>query len=114
MVLEVDQYSAVLGAGSKPAPGLNVAGEVAGGVHGNNRLDGNSLLDCVVFGRVAGVTCAKFVLGDKVKATSLAALAGGANVEEPKVTRPSLLAVVWLVCQQLTSKTQQNCSRLTL
>ena len=35
-------------------PGLYAAGEVAGGVHGNNRLGGNSLLDCVVFGRVAG------------------------------------------------------------
>ena len=33
---------------------LYAAGEVAGGVHGNNRLGGNSLLDCVVFGRVAG------------------------------------------------------------
>merc|ERR1711988_1471453 len=31
-------------------PGLYVAGEAAGGVHGNNRLGGNSLLDCVVFG----------------------------------------------------------------
>merc|ERR1711907_416190 len=37
----------------KPLPGLYVAGEAAGGVHGNNRLGGNSLLDCVVFGRVA-------------------------------------------------------------
>merc|ERR1719310_2741585 len=35
-------------------PGLYAAGEIAGGVHGNNRLGGNSLLDCVVFGRVAG------------------------------------------------------------
>merc|ERR1711912_66824 len=38
----------------KALPGLYVAGEAAGGVHGNNRLGGNSLLDCVVFGRVAG------------------------------------------------------------
>ena len=43
---------------------------------GNNRFGGMSLLDCVVFGRVAGVACAKCVLGDRVKATSLAALAG--------------------------------------
>merc|ERR1719188_2084868 len=42
----------------KPLPGLYVAGEAAGGVHGNNRLGGNSLLDCVVFGRVAGRNCA--------------------------------------------------------
>eukprot|EP00929_Paragymnodinium_shiwhaense_P119671 TRINITY_DN91559_c0_g1_i1.p1 TRINITY_DN91559_c0_g1~~TRINITY_DN91559_c0_g1_i1.p1 ORF type:complete len:1223 (+),score=327.32 TRINITY_DN91559_c0_g1_i1:58-3726(+) len=34
--------------------GLYAAGEVTGGVHGENRLGGNSLLDCVVFGRIAG------------------------------------------------------------
>ncbi|CAJ0572377.1 unnamed protein product, partial [Mesorhabditis spiculigera] len=34
--------------------GLLAAGEVTGGVHGSNRLAGNSLLECVVFGRVAG------------------------------------------------------------
>merc|ERR1712050_485922 len=45
-------------------PGLYAAGEVAGGVHGNNRLGGNSLLDCVVFGRVTAREAAKFMLGD--------------------------------------------------
>jgi len=35
-------------------PGLFAAGEVSGGVHGRNRLMGNSLLDVVVFGRRAG------------------------------------------------------------
>ena len=39
-------------ADSKPVPAFYAAGEVAGGVHGNNRLRGNSLLDCVVLGRV--------------------------------------------------------------
>merc|ERR1712087_265843 len=52
--LEIDVNSACMGANGKPIPGLYAAGEVAGGVHGNNRLGGNSLLDCVVFGRVAG------------------------------------------------------------
>jgi len=33
---------------------LYAAGEVTGGVHGNNRLGGNSLLECVVYGRLAG------------------------------------------------------------
>ncbi|KAG5466149.1 hypothetical protein LSCM4_01291 [Leishmania orientalis] len=37
-----------------PIPGLYGAGEVTGGVHGGNRLGGNSLLECVVFGRIAG------------------------------------------------------------
>jgi len=49
--------------GGKALPGLYVAGEAAGGVHGNNRLGGNSLLDCVVFGRVAGRNCAKYMFG---------------------------------------------------
>merc|ERR1711981_913043 len=46
-------------------PGLYAAGEIAGGVHGNNRLGGNSLLDCVVFGRVAGKAACKYIMGAK-------------------------------------------------
>ncbi|RKZ04918.1 succinate dehydrogenase/fumarate reductase flavoprotein subunit, partial [Candidatus Fermentibacteria bacterium] len=42
-------------------PGLYAAGEVAGGIHGENRLMGNSLLDVIVFGRIAGTQAAKFV-----------------------------------------------------
>ncbi|KAF8302356.1 putative NADH-dependent fumarate reductase [Trypanosoma cruzi] len=38
----------------RPIFGLFGAGEVTGGVHGGNRLGGNSLLECVVFGRIAG------------------------------------------------------------
>merc|ERR1712003_266199 len=49
--------------GGKALPGLYVAGEAAGGVHGNNRLGGNSLLDCVVFGRVAGRSASKYMFG---------------------------------------------------
>merc|ERR1711939_1086878 len=75
--LEIDVNSAVLGSNGKAIPGLYCAGEVAGGVHGNNRLGGNSLLDCVVFGRVAGKHCAKYMLGDDVKPTSLIELSGG-------------------------------------
>ena len=37
-------------------PGLYVAGEASGGVHGRNRLMGNSLLDVCVYGRRAGIT----------------------------------------------------------
>jgi succinate dehydrogenase / fumarate reductase flavoprotein subunit len=40
--------------GSTGIPNLYVAGEVLGGVHGRNRLMGNSLLDVTVFGRRAG------------------------------------------------------------
>ncbi len=41
-------------------PGLFVAGEVSGGVHGRNRLMGNSLLDILVFGRRAGENAAQW------------------------------------------------------
>merc|ERR1711862_589943 len=51
----------------KKLDGLFVAGEAAGGVHGNNRLGGNSLLDCVVFGRVAGRTASKYMSGEDGK-----------------------------------------------
>jgi len=47
--------------GSTIVPGFYVAGEVGGGVHGANRLMGNSLLDITVFGRLAGETAGKYV-----------------------------------------------------
>jgi succinate dehydrogenase / fumarate reductase flavoprotein subunit/L-aspartate oxidase len=40
-------------------PGVFAAGEIAGGVHGSNRLMGNSLLDTVVYGRRAGASAAE-------------------------------------------------------
>jgi len=69
--LEIDESSRVLDEKRKVIPGLYAAGEVAGGVHGNNRLGGNSLLDCVVFGRVAAEDCAKYMLGDALKQVDL-------------------------------------------
>jgi succinate dehydrogenase / fumarate reductase flavoprotein subunit/L-aspartate oxidase len=47
-------------------PGFFSAGEVSGGVHGENRLMGNSLLDVTVFGRIAGVY-ASFYAKEKAK-----------------------------------------------
>ncbi len=42
-------------------PGLFAAGEVAGGMHGSNRLGGNSLSDLLVFGRRAGMGASEYV-----------------------------------------------------
>jgi len=39
--------------------GLYAAGEITGGIHGTNRLMGNSLLDVLVFGRIAGDSCGR-------------------------------------------------------
>lgn len=46
--------------GASRVPGLYAAGEVSGGMHGANRLGGNSLSDLVVFGRIAGLGAANY------------------------------------------------------
>jgi succinate dehydrogenase / fumarate reductase flavoprotein subunit len=46
-------------AAARGVPGLFAAGEVAGGMHGSNRLGGNSLSDLLVFGRRAGLHAAE-------------------------------------------------------
>lgn len=45
--------------------GLYAAGEVTGGLHGDNRLGGSSLLECVVYGRTAGREAAAVLLGSE-------------------------------------------------
>ena len=51
-------------------PNLLVAGEASGGVHGTNRLMGNSLLDVVVFGREAGIEAGKMFKNIAMSETS--------------------------------------------
>lgn len=75
--LEIDAESRVLAQGQKPVPGLFAAGEVAGGVHGANRLGGSSLLGCVVFGRVSGDSASAYLL----QQTAALAGAGGRAAE---------------------------------
>ncbi|MGX2994747.1 fumarate reductase/succinate dehydrogenase flavoprotein subunit [Streptomyces sp. JNUCC 64] len=50
-------------AAARGVPGLFAAGEVAGGMHGSNRLGGNSLSDLLVFGRRAGLHAARYAAG---------------------------------------------------
>jgi FAD-dependent fumarate reductase len=57
----INEKSEVLRKDDTPIGGLWAAGEVTGGVHGRNRLGGSSLLECVVFGRIAGDQCAKYI-----------------------------------------------------
>jgi succinate dehydrogenase / fumarate reductase flavoprotein subunit len=49
--------------GAASVPGLFAAGEVSGGMHGSNRLGGNSLSDLLVFGRRAGMGAAGYLTG---------------------------------------------------
>jgi len=47
--------------GAASVPGLFAVGEVSGGMHGSNRLGGNSLSDLLVFGRRAGLGAAEYI-----------------------------------------------------
>lgn len=87
-------------------PGLFAAGETTGGVHGRNRLGGSALLECVVFGRVAGDSAAKYVKSLKSGGSSLkvtieregeepisVSVGGGAGVAPKKAIRQAQLTI---------------------
>jgi len=82
--LKIDTDARVQTAGGQAIGGLYAAGEVAGGVHGRNRLGGNSLLDCVVFGRVAGATATRDLLS-----FALDTLEKGGSLQQPSVQASS-------------------------
>jgi predicted heme/steroid binding protein len=52
--LAIDKDGSVVDENNNIIPGLHAVGEVSGGVHGDNRLGGNSLLECTVFGTIVG------------------------------------------------------------
>ena len=52
--LRINQDAQVLDIWGNLIPKLYAAGEVCGGVHGANRLGGNAITECIVFGRIAG------------------------------------------------------------
>ena len=65
-------------------PGLFAAGEVAGGMHGSNRLGGNSLSDLLVFGRRAGMGAIEYVKNNGANPVSDASIkAAAARIEAP-------------------------------
>jgi len=57
--LRINKDARVIDIWGDPIPHLYAAGEVTGGIHGSNRLGGNAIPDCVVFGRIAGTNAAK-------------------------------------------------------
>lgn len=61
--VKINRFTEVVTATGDAINGLYAAGEVTGGLHGNNRIGGNSIAETVVFGRQAGKQAAKFVLG---------------------------------------------------
>merc|ERR1712050_153676 len=65
--MKINGDAEALGVGEKILEGLYATGEAAGGIHGSNRLGGNSLLDCVVFGRVSGRSAARYLTAANIK-----------------------------------------------
>ena len=59
--VKINTNTEVLTADGQPIPGLFAAGEVTGGLHGSNRIGGNSVGDIIVFGYQAGVKAAEYV-----------------------------------------------------
>ena len=57
--LKINVDTQVLDKDDQVIPGLFAAGEVTGGIHGTNRLGGNAIADCMVFGHKAGLEAAK-------------------------------------------------------
>jgi succinate dehydrogenase / fumarate reductase, flavoprotein subunit len=74
--VEVDADS-----GAALVPGLFAAGEVSGGMHGSNRLGGNSLSDLLVFGRRAGAGAADYLDATGVRPAVSAAAVAEAQTE---------------------------------
>lgn len=59
--VKINDKTEVLDKEGQAIPGLYAAGEVTGGLHGNNRIGGNSVGDIIVFGRQAGEQSATFI-----------------------------------------------------
>ncbi|HSB51784.1 MAG TPA: flavocytochrome c [Dissulfurispiraceae bacterium] len=59
--LKINANTQVISKDGKPIPGFYAAGEVTGGVHGANRLGGNSISETITFGRIAGENAATLV-----------------------------------------------------
>ncbi|ANJ09324.1 fumarate reductase/succinate dehydrogenase flavoprotein subunit [Streptomyces parvulus] len=80
-------------AAARGVPGLYAAGEVAGGMHGSNRLGGNSLSDLLVFGRRAGRHAAEHA-------------AGGASGARPRVDDAQVDAAAAEALRPFSAETQ--------
>lgn len=83
--------------GQTGLPGLFACGEVTGGIDGANRVGGNALTNCVLFGRRAGTAAARYARGEAVPPLRLAPGAGDtvpANLDLPLPA--ALTAADWL------------------
>ncbi|KAK5992467.1 Fumarate reductase [Cladobotryum mycophilum] len=92
--IEINDKAQVLNQDKQPFEGLFACGELAGGVHGANRLGGSSLLGCVVYGRVAGDTASNYLFQKVLSGGSAASRLGQISLHlDPSA--PGKLTVEW-------------------
>ena len=68
--IKINSAAQVVNTEGSVIEGLFAAGEVTGGVHGNNRLGGNAVADFTIFGRIAGQSAADFAAAKSVQAAA--------------------------------------------
>lgn len=94
--IEINADAECLNSEGKPFDGLYVCGELAGGVHGANRLGGSSLLGCVVYGRVAGESASKYLFQQALKGSGGSAVSRLGQISlhiDP--SQPGKVSVEW-------------------
>ncbi|KAK5663764.1 hypothetical protein OQA88_4195 [Cercophora sp. LCS_1] len=92
--IEINDRAQVLNKEQKPFDGLFACGELAGGVHGANRLGGSSLLGCVVYGRVAGDSASNYLFQQTLKGGAGASRLGQIALHIDPST-PGRISVQW-------------------
>ncbi|POS85004.1 putative fumarate reductase protein, partial [Erysiphe pulchra] len=93
--VEINEKAQVLNSEGKPFDGLYACGELAGGVHGANRLGGSSLLGCVVYGRVAGDSASNYLFQEALAGRSNAISRLGQISLHIDPNRPGKISVEW-------------------
>ncbi|RKF83286.1 Fumarate reductase [Golovinomyces cichoracearum] len=93
--VEINDKSQVLNGEGKPFDGLYACGEIAGGVHGANRLGGSSLLGCVVYGRVAGESASSYLFQQALSGSSSAVSRLGQISLHIDPSQPGKFSVEW-------------------
>ncbi len=63
--VKINTKTEVINTENQPITGLYAAGEVTGGLHGQNRIGGNSVAEIIIFGRQAGIQAAAYAKEQK-------------------------------------------------
>lgn len=105
--VRISDRAEVLRKDNSPILGLYAAGEVTGGVHGKNRLGGNSLLECVVFGRRAGSNAIKYAQSSAIAHHNTIATRPS-FVDDKGVLHETVLSPDKFIALRLRQKVQVN------